>query len=48
MSLKEQVLQMVSSIDDEKLLQLVKADIANTSIKMKIFLINLMLQTKKN
>lgn len=27
MSLKEQVLQMVSSIDDEQLLQLVKADI---------------------
>ncbi len=42
MSLKEQVLQMVSSIDDEKLLQLVKADIANTSIKMKIFLMNLL------
>lgn len=36
MSIKEQVLQMVSKIDDEKLLELVKADIEFYSTNIDI------------
>ena len=39
MSLKEQVLQMISAIDDEQLLELVKADIeyfSNNLVKISL------------
>lgn len=48
MSLKEQVLQMITSIEDEQLLELVKAGIKYFNNNEADILISLMKQTGKN